>query len=261
MVRAIDAQQSILQTHSTEKIQQIQQQHADMQQRYFQLKLSEEDRLTKERVNHSDEAEKAAIRRKKSANAEEKARLSRIKIIMNFRRRKTVSHRRRAASSTSRCKMDLQNPIVLQIVIDLALLAAVIFILWRVNTNIKNPVSYSHKEMMQEIKTLITESQSSAEHFLQAMEQSRLKLKEIAMELDIKEKRVKAILEQSKPSSENEIVESILRDEKISQGKYDEVISMIRKGFSEEETSRKTGFTQPEIGLIIDLYRIKNENL
>lgn len=164
-------------------------------------------------------------------------------------------------SSTSRCKMDLQNPIILQIAIDLALLAAVVFILWRVNANLKNPVSSSHKEMMQEIKTLIAESQSSAEHFLQAMEQSRLKLKEIAMELDIKEKRVKAILEQSKPKSENEIVESMLREEKISQGKYDEVISMIRKGLSEEETARKTGFTQPEVGLIVDLYRIKNENL
>lgn len=73
MVRAIDAQQSILQTHSTEKVQQIQQQHADMQQRYFQLKLSEEDRLTKERVNHSDETQKAAIREKEERERRRKS--------------------------------------------------------------------------------------------------------------------------------------------------------------------------------------------
>ena len=64
MVRAIDVQQSILQTTSTEKIQQIQQQHADMQQRYFQLKLSEEDRLAQEEIRQFEEAEKAKIREK-----------------------------------------------------------------------------------------------------------------------------------------------------------------------------------------------------
>jgi len=64
MVRAIDLQQSILQTSSIEKIQQIQQQHADMQQRYNQIKLSEEDRLAQERVNHFKEADKAIIQEK-----------------------------------------------------------------------------------------------------------------------------------------------------------------------------------------------------
>lgn len=62
MVRAIDLQQSILQTSSTEKIQQIQQQHSDMQQRYIQLHLSEEDRLAREKVNHFKETDKAKIR-------------------------------------------------------------------------------------------------------------------------------------------------------------------------------------------------------
>jgi hypothetical protein len=64
MVRAIDIQQSILQVSSTEKIQQIQQQHADMQQRYFHLQLSEEDRLAKEKVNSFKEADQAKIRKK-----------------------------------------------------------------------------------------------------------------------------------------------------------------------------------------------------
>jgi type IV secretory pathway VirB4 component len=64
MVRAIDVQQSILQTSSTEKIQQIQQQHADMQQRYFQLKLSEEDRLAQEKIREFEEAEKTKIRKR-----------------------------------------------------------------------------------------------------------------------------------------------------------------------------------------------------
>jgi len=64
MVRAIDAQQSIIQMHPAEKVQQIQQQHGDMQQRYFQMQLSEEDRILREKVKQSEEAEKTIIREK-----------------------------------------------------------------------------------------------------------------------------------------------------------------------------------------------------
>ncbi len=72
MVRAIDLQTSVLQTSATEKIQQIQQQHADMQQRYFQLKLSEEDRLAQEKIRKFEEAQKAKIRRKEEKNDKRK---------------------------------------------------------------------------------------------------------------------------------------------------------------------------------------------
>jgi hypothetical protein len=62
MVRPIDAQQSIIQSHSMEKVQQVQQQHGDMQQRYFNLQLTEERRLQKEKVKDLQQKETAAIR-------------------------------------------------------------------------------------------------------------------------------------------------------------------------------------------------------
>ena len=64
MVRAIDAQQSILQSGIVEKLQQVQQQNPDMQQRNIALNLSEEDRLLKATVKQSEETEKAEIREK-----------------------------------------------------------------------------------------------------------------------------------------------------------------------------------------------------
>ncbi len=57
MVRAIDAQQSILQSHQMEKVQNVQQQHADMQQRYFNLQLTEERRLQREKVKDLEQKE------------------------------------------------------------------------------------------------------------------------------------------------------------------------------------------------------------
>ena len=64
MVRAIDAQHVILQSNTVERIQQIQQQHADMQQRYFALQLSEHDRILKEKVKKSEETDKLSIKEK-----------------------------------------------------------------------------------------------------------------------------------------------------------------------------------------------------
>jgi len=154
--------------------------------------------------------------------------------------------------------MDFPNPIFMQIAIDLALFVAIIILLWRVNANIKNPsLVDSQRKMMTELKSLIVESQVNADKFLQAMEQSRLALKEIALELDLKEKRVKTILEKSQQEEEIINAKAANKDSAFSQSKYSEVVNMINKGYSEEETARITGFTAAEIGLIIDLSRIK----
>jgi len=58
----IDLQQVLVQTHATERVQQIQQQHPDMQQRYFELQQGEERKLRHEQVEQSEDAEKTLIR-------------------------------------------------------------------------------------------------------------------------------------------------------------------------------------------------------
>jgi len=153
--------------------------------------------------------------------------------------------------------MNIQNPVFLQIIIDIALLVAVVILLWRVNVNLKKPLIQSHQNMMKELKAIMAESQAFSENFLQALELSRLALKEIAMELDLKEQRVKSLLAKS-----DNVVNGTegKRMSDAPQDKYQQVVEMIRKGYSEAQTAETTGFTEPEIGLIVDLYRVKNEN-
>jgi len=62
MVRSVDVQQVILQMNSVERIQQVQQQHPDVQQRYFEDQLNKEKKEVKEKVQHSEEIEHALIR-------------------------------------------------------------------------------------------------------------------------------------------------------------------------------------------------------
>ncbi|MFO7569585.1 MAG: hypothetical protein R6W75_07280 [Smithellaceae bacterium] len=147
--------------------------------------------------------------------------------------------------------MNLANPAFLQIGIDLALLAAILFLLWRINVGLKNPLIKSNKDMLKELKVIVRESQAASDAFLQTMEQSRLAIKQLAMELDLKEKRVKTLLDTSASGMSSESAGT--------QTKYAEVVDMISRGISREQAAQATGFTEAEIGLILDLYRVKQE--
>ncbi len=64
MLRAVDLQQVLMQSNSVERVQQVQQQHPDIQQRYFDAQLSEERKLRQEQVKDTEETERARIREK-----------------------------------------------------------------------------------------------------------------------------------------------------------------------------------------------------
>jgi hypothetical protein len=62
MAGSISNLQSVLQTNITERIQQVQQQHPDMQQRYFEIQLREERRKMLQKVKDAEEADRVKIR-------------------------------------------------------------------------------------------------------------------------------------------------------------------------------------------------------
>ncbi|MCG6535759.1 MAG: hypothetical protein L7F78_13935 [Syntrophales bacterium LBB04] len=59
MVSAIEKQ--VLQSQVLDRIQQVQQQHPDMQQQYFNIQLSQERRKLKKKVNESEQIYHARI--------------------------------------------------------------------------------------------------------------------------------------------------------------------------------------------------------
>lgn len=62
MVRPIDVQQVIIQSNPVEKIQQTQQRHPDMQQRYFDIELQKERASNKEKIKESQRIEQQPIK-------------------------------------------------------------------------------------------------------------------------------------------------------------------------------------------------------
>ena len=71
-MKGIDAQQIVTQTYMAEKVQQVQQRQADMQQRYFDVQLAEERRRLQEKIKQTEETEKAKLREKKQERDKEK---------------------------------------------------------------------------------------------------------------------------------------------------------------------------------------------
>ena len=62
MVRSLDVQQIILQSNAVERVQQVQQQHPDLQQRYFADQLNKEKSSLKEKVKDLEESERLMIK-------------------------------------------------------------------------------------------------------------------------------------------------------------------------------------------------------
>ena len=64
MLRAIDIQHVLVQSNSAERVQQAQQQHPDQQQRYLDVQVKEEKKLSKETVKDAENADHARVQEK-----------------------------------------------------------------------------------------------------------------------------------------------------------------------------------------------------
>lgn len=71
MVSPIVRQQNILQSSMTERIQQIQQQHPEMQQRYFEIQLREERKKMLQRVKNPEDTDQVVIHDEESRKHEQ----------------------------------------------------------------------------------------------------------------------------------------------------------------------------------------------
>jgi len=72
MVRALDVQQVLLQSSAVERVQQVQQHQADVQQNHFEGQLAEDKRALREKVKNLEETERLKIKEEEERNKREK---------------------------------------------------------------------------------------------------------------------------------------------------------------------------------------------
>jgi ATP/maltotriose-dependent transcriptional regulator MalT len=143
---------------------------------------------------------------------------------------------------------------------DVILCLAIIILIVIVNREVKKRRGGPDENSLTEFRNLLNESQSSTNHLLEVMNDSRKSLKEIAYVLDEKESKLRALVEESRVEYEK-LVDSLPHSDKNKLDKrYEEVIAMVNHGLSKKEICQKLELTEGEIDLIIDLDKTRHKS-
>ena len=154
--------------------------------------------------------------------------------------------------------IDIQQLLIFQIIADVILCIAIIFLLRAIIKDIKKKTHGVDEKTLLEFRKMLDESQGSAENLLQALDEGKASLRGIAGSLNEKEKKLEMLIEQSEIQLKKLNVKSLEPADSSPGNKYEDVIRMIEKGLTEKEISKSLGLTEGEINLIIDLDRRKN---
>ena len=153
------------------------------------------------------------------------------------------------------------NPLSLfyiQMGIDALMCGLILYFLWRVG-KIASLRGHGSEPDRRELQRLIAESQQSAQQFLDALAEGRKALKEIAYTLDEKEANLKsACLRAEALAARVEPKTDV--DDSSSFIDRDQVLRMANDGASIPDIVRKTGLTEGEVHLVIDLARSRDKN-
>jgi ATP/maltotriose-dependent transcriptional regulator MalT len=141
---------------------------------------------------------------------------------------------------------------------DVILCFAVIALIVIVNREVKKRRNGLDENTLTEFRKLLDDSQASTNYLLEAMNESRKSLKEIAYALDEKEGKLRALVEESKNEYEKLKTRLPHTDSDTLDKRYEEVITMVKQGLTKKEISQRLELTEGEIELIIDLDRTKH---
>jgi len=140
----------------------------------------------------------------------------------------------------------------------------VLFLLIRFRTFFKPGSIEISEKTIQDFCQLLNESKEAAGKFLEELEKEKDALKDLALSIDEKERRLNDLINKSKPymdllSSVNTGSDNAKKAIAFSRDTYREVLSLAHKGLNIEQISQQLVLPEGEIDLILNLSRTKNE--
>ncbi|MCX5854681.1 MAG: DUF2802 domain-containing protein [Deltaproteobacteria bacterium] len=145
----------------------------------------------------------------------------------------------------------------LQIIIDLVFFVTILILLSQLNKNISKNSSTVDTSLIQELEKIVTESYHSTNRFIEAIDESKQVLNKLFLQLDDKGKKLTVLIGEAEMHIKKLDLEKNVSEPVSSEKRYDDVIQMVQQGMSREEVSKRLGFTEGEIGLIVDLARTR----
>jgi len=148
----------------------------------------------------------------------------------------------------------------IQVAADVVLCVAVVFILGRVNRELKRKPAGIDPGSIAELKRVIEDSQKATTALIGAMEESKKALRDISRSIDEREARLRDLMEAASARIDK-LDEAEPDAGQIPRvGQNDEVIRLSGQGFTPAEIAGTLGLTEGEIRLILDLARRRSDS-
>jgi len=148
----------------------------------------------------------------------------------------------------------------IQAVADVVLCAAVVFILGKVNRELKRRPAGIDSGSIAELKRVIEDSQNATTALIGAMEESKKALRDISRSIDEKEARLRDLMETASARIDKLEGAGAVAGETRRDGGNDEVIRLARQGFAPAEIAGTLGLAEGEVRLILDLARRRSDS-
>jgi hypothetical protein len=145
----------------------------------------------------------------------------------------------------------------IQIIVEIVFFGVILLLLWQMKRDLERYRPLADAAAMDLLKKGMAESQEFAEKFVTQMEENKQALSRLSRQLDEKEKRLSALVDQAEAVISQMHAGRDTVGTGSSEKRYDDAINWVRQGMSREEVSKQSGLTDGEIGLIMELSRAR----
>jgi hypothetical protein len=156
--------------------------------------------------------------------------------------------------------MSQQVFFIIQILADIALLAVIVFFIYRIHEENRRRTTGVDPRLLAEFRKLLAESQQGAASLVQAMDEGKKALREIARVLDEKESRLRKMIEQPEAQPRKAVPDRPAGEPPVGAG-FAEAVRMARGGATPREISKQLSLPEGEVSLILDLDQRRREAL
>lgn len=141
----------------------------------------------------------------------------------------------------------------IQIIVDIAFFVTILLLLRRLNKKIAQRSPTADVSTISELKKIITDSGNSANQFMTFMDENKQQLNKLVKQLDDKERKLVMLLEEAETVLQKLSSQKANSESDAIYNQYDDVIKMARQGMSLEEIAKRSGVTEGEINLVMEL--------
>lgn len=147
------------------------------------------------------------------------------------------------------------SPLHLQIAVDISVFIVVVLLLRQMDKRIVKSRSPVDAALLDDFRKTMTASQELADRFVDALEANKRTLNDLCRRLEEKEKTLTRQMENAERLMSPVDLRKGQPETVSPEKRYGDIIEMMDQGLNREEISRRTGFTEGEITLVMELAR------